>query len=124
MKKLMILVSAIMMVATANAKRVETSSFNEVRVDVPARVRIVVGDTYCVNITAANKYIEDAVRAKVKDGILTLNVRDLEQLGDSTNSLRITIVTPVAPKFMAGRMMETRVITDAMDDSERDVAVK
>ena len=102
MKKLMILVSAIMMVATANAKRVETESFNEVRVNVPARVRIVAGEAYSVNINGVQ---ENAIRVQVKDGVLTLNTRDLDALNNAENRTVITITTPSETKLSTGRSM-------------------
>ena len=43
MKKLMTMVSAMMMVAAVNASEVATVAFNEARVNVPARVRFVKG---------------------------------------------------------------------------------
>jgi len=46
MKKLMTMVSAMMMVAAVNASEVATVAFNEARVNVPARVRFVKGDNY------------------------------------------------------------------------------
>lgn len=44
MKKLMTMVSAMMMVAAVNASEVVTVAFNEARVSVPARVRFVKGE--------------------------------------------------------------------------------
>lgn len=46
MKKLMTMVSAMMMVAAVNASEVATVAFNEARVNVPARVRFVKGGNY------------------------------------------------------------------------------
>lgn len=103
MKKMMILVSAIMMVANVNAKSVETASFNEVRVNVPARVRIVAGDTYSVNIAAADNSIAQAIRADVKDGVLNLTTRNMEVLGETAPSICITVVTPIEPTLTIGR---------------------
>ncbi|MCQ2197700.1 MAG: DUF2807 domain-containing protein [Bacteroidaceae bacterium] len=122
MKKMMILVCAIMMVATANAKRVETTSFNEVRVNVPARVRIVAGETYSVNIVAENKYLTDAVKVTVKDGVLAINSNGIESLGNEGEELCITIVTPCEPKLSASRDMETKVLRNTFD-AKKDLAL-
>lgn len=102
MKKMMILVSAIMMVANINAKSVETASFSEVRVNVPARLRIVAGDTYSVSISASDDQVANAIRANVKDGVLNLTTRDIEELGDAVHSLCITVVTPKEPTLTMG----------------------
>lgn len=102
MKKMMILVSAIMMVANVNAKSVETASFNEVRVNVPARLRIIAGDSYSVNIAASDEHIAKAIRADVKDGVLSLTTRNIEELGEAVNSLCITVVTPKEPTLTMG----------------------
>lgn len=118
MKKMMILVSAIMMTVTANAKHVETASFSEVRVNIPARVRIVAGDTYCVNITAQNELLENAVRLKIEDGVLRINALDLEAYGEDAETLCITIVTPREPKFTAGRGMEAKVLRNTFLPNE------
>lgn len=113
MKKMMILVSAIMMVANINAKSVETASFNEVRVNVPARLRIVAGDNYGVSISASDEIVAKAIRANVKDGVLSLTTRDIEELGDAVQSLCITIVTPKEPTLtMGSNVMVAQVRND------------
>lgn len=117
MKKLMILVSAIMMAATANGKRVETSSFNEVRVNVPARVRILVGSDYSINVTASDSIVADAVKMEVRDGVLCINTRDIEALGDDAANLHITIVAPVEPQLTVGRGMKATTVRRASADN-------
>lgn len=111
MKKMMILVSAIMMATTANAQQVETTSFDEVRVNVPARVRIVAGENYGVSIATKNEEVAKAVNYDVKNGVLNINTRDIEALADE-NAIRITIVTPHKLKVTTNRFMETRVLRD------------
>lgn len=118
MKKMMILVSAIMMVATANAKRVETSSFNEVRVNVPARVRIVAGETYSVNISSINENVADMVNCSVDNGVLKIATRDIESLTDNNDKLFITIVTPTEPKLTVGRSMEQVTLRSSFSDKK------
>ena len=117
MKKMMILVSAIMMAITANAQRVENTSFEEVRVNVPARVRIVAGDTYSVNIATKNNEVAKAVNYDVKDGVLCINTRDIEALGDD-NSVRITIVTPRELKVTTNRAMEAHVVRNTFVENQ------
>lgn len=118
MKKMMILVSAIMMVATANAKHVETTSFNEVRVNVPARVRIVAGETYSVNIASINENVADMVNCSVDNGILKIATRDIESLAENNDKLIITIVTPTEPKLTVGRSMEQVTLRSNFSDKK------
>ena len=118
MKKLMILVSAIMMAATANAKRVETTSFDEVRVNVPALVRIVAGDTYSINIAAKNEVLTNAVHYDVKDGVLCINTRNVEDFGEENNPVRITIVTPRELKVTTNRDLEAEVLHDTFVENK------
>ena len=121
MKKMMILASAIMMAATANAKRVETASFDEVRVNVPARVRIIAGETYSVNVAAQNEMVASTVRYEVKDGVLKINSRDIDELMKSEESLHITIVAPKELKLTIGRDMEAMNVRKSLDE-KKDVA--
>ena len=104
MKKLMIMVSAIMMVATADAKKMETESFSEVRVNVPARVRVLSGDKYSVNINGKE---ESSIRVTLKDGVLTLNSRDMESFDAENSRTVITITAPEDTKVTTGRDVKT-----------------
>ena len=54
MKKMMILVSAIMMVAAGYAKNVEIKPFEGVDVNVPACVRFISGDNYEVGVRSTD----------------------------------------------------------------------
>ena len=119
MKKLMTMVSAMMMVAAVNASEVTTVAFNEARVNVPARVRFVKGDNYGFSVEAKDSVIARAVRCSVKDGVLRLSFGNALQPGESkfdakkgvnpTNQvfvgengeddMVITVVAPDMPKF-------------------------
>jgi len=112
---MMILASAIMMAAAANAERVETASFNEVRVNVPARVRIIAGETYGVSINAQDSITAGAVRMNVKDGVLKLTTRDLDALDLDKETLCITIVTPIEPVLTVGREMNSTNVRNAFN---------
>lgn len=103
----MILASAIMMAAATQAKPIETPSFEEVRVSIPARVRIVAGDSYSVNVTAKNEHTANAVRCQVEQGVLKINTRDIDALDGNAQSLRITIVTPNMPRLSTARNLLT-----------------
>ena len=121
MKKMMILASAIMMAATANAKHVETTSFDEVRVNVPARVRIIVGETYSVNVAAQNEMVASSVRYEVKDGVLKINSTDVEALTENGEPLHITIVAPKNLKLSVGRDMQAMEVRKSFDE-KKDIA--
>ena len=83
MKKLMTMVSAMMMVAAVNASEVVTVAFNEARVSVPARVRFVKGENYGFSVEAKDSVIARAVRCSVKDGVLRLSFGNALQPGES-----------------------------------------
>ena len=118
---MMILASAIMMAATANAKHVETTSFDEVRVNVPARVRIIVGETYSVNVAAQNEMVASSVRYEVKDGVLKINSTDVEELTENGEPLHITIVAPKNLKLSVGRDMQAMEVRKSFDE-KKDIA--
>lgn len=123
MKKMMILASAIMMAAAANAKRVETESFNKVLVNVPARVRVVPGDTYSVNIATSDSLLAQSLRVDVENGVLhiTPDVK-ANASADSDANLRIIIVTPVEPQVMAGRDCLAKTICNTYPSEKKDMA--
>ena len=93
MKKLMTMVSAMMMVAAVNASEVATVAFNEARVNVPARVRFVKGDNYGFSVEAKDSVIARAVRCTVKDGVLRLSFGNaLVNLNSTPRRACITMV--------------------------------
>lgn len=118
------MVSAMMMVAAANASEVTTVAFNEARVNVPARVRFVQGDSYGFSVEAKDSVIARAVRCSVKDGVLRMSFGNALQPGeskfdakkgvyyygvntanqvlmneDAEDDMVITVVAPEMPKF-------------------------
>lgn len=101
MKKMMIMVSAIMMAAAANAKSVETSPFNSVKLNVPSIVRVVYGDTYKVEAHTACPEDEKMLRITVEDGVL--KIRMSREDNAEAKPMRITIVAPVDPELRTGR---------------------
>ncbi len=105
MKKMMILVSAIMMVATGNAKNVETKPFEGVKVNVPARVRFVSGESYEMGLRSTDSITADNILWSIKDGVLTIRTRHENDVNEPTD-LCITIVAPVEPKLMVGSRFE------------------
>ncbi len=105
MKKMMITLAAIMMAGSMNAKNEKVAPFEGVKFNVPARVRIVYGDEYSVDIQAADSLVASAVRWNVKNGVLNISSIDPnEDLGD----LCITIVTAGDPTIKVGHNLEFR----------------
>lgn len=104
MKKIMTLVAAIMMIATANAsnKRVENlvmgthrvDPFSEVNINVPARIRVIQGDEYGVMTSTASAYDSTKLEYDVKNGVLYIRTDYSEMLSASGRGTVITIITP------------------------------
>lgn len=104
MKKIMTMVAAIMMIATANAsnKSVENSvmetrrvaPFSEVNINVPARVRVIQGEEYGVQVSTAAAYDTTMLDYVVRDGVLYIRTDCNEILSDSGRGTVITITTP------------------------------
>lgn len=82
MKKIMTLVSAIIMVTAANAKGVTTVPFTGTRVSVPARVRFVRGDTYAFSVEAKDSVLARTLQCSVKDGVLCFKFGNAPEAGD------------------------------------------
>lgn len=82
MKKIMTLVSAIIMATAANAKGVTTVPFTGTRVSVPARVRFVKGDTYAFAVEAKDSVQVRSLQCSVKDGVLCFRFGDAPEAGN------------------------------------------
>jgi len=122
MKKMLIMASAIMMAAATNAQRVETESFNKVLVNVPARVRVVPGDSYSVNIATTDSVLAKSLRVDVKDGILSINPDLKYGQSESESTLRLIIVTPIEPEVEAGRDCLAKNICNTYPSDKKDMA--
>ena len=102
MKKMMIMVSAIMMVATAYAKTIETKPFEGVNVNVPACVRFVSGENYEMGVRSTDSVAANNIQWTIENGVL--NIRSLQTSAeDQQANVCITIVSPVEPKLTVGR---------------------
>lgn len=105
MKKIMIMVAAIMLTASANAsnKIVEQvdklpnrmEPFTEVNVSVPARIRVVQGPDYGVLTQTAMEVDSSKLDYKVKDGVLYISSNFDDMLSATSRETVITIITPV-----------------------------
>lgn len=117
MKKMMILVSAIMMVATANAKNVATTPFEEVKVNVPARVRLVSGDSYEMGVRSTDSITENNICWTVEKGVLRISSR-FEDNSESMSDVCITIVSPKEPKLVVGRDYEISEVANKKTETK------
>lgn len=114
MKKMMILVSALMMVATAYAKNIETKPFEGVKVNVPARVRVVSGENYEMGVRSTDSIAASKILWSIDNGVLNIRTRG-ELTEDEKSKLCITIVAPVEPKLTVGRDFEVRYVARNRD---------
>ncbi|MCD7720852.1 MAG: DUF2807 domain-containing protein [Prevotellaceae bacterium] len=106
MKKTMILATALTVSLAAAAETKGVTPFEEVSVNVPARVRFVQGDTYALDIQAADSLATAGVRWNIEDGVLRISsVTPAEQ---QSESLCITVVSPEEPTLKVGRQMEVK----------------
>lgn len=103
MKKIMTLVSAIMMVATANAEIKNVTAFNEVNVNVPARVRVIKGNFYGIMVSSDNEQLSKAVNYSVEDGILKISSYDESVMEGNSKEMIITVTTPEDANLSTGR---------------------
>ena len=118
MKKIMTMVSAIMVAATTNADNVETEASTHSLVNVPARVRFVKGDNYSFSVESENKFIAESVKAAVKDGTLYFSLKNgLSVEEASENDLTIVITAPGMPEFKTSRNMKATEIKSVNDDN-------
>ena len=116
MKKMMILVSTIMMVAAGYAKKnVEMKPFEGVNVNVPAYVRFVSGDNYEMGVRSTDSLAAQNILWSVEDGVLNIRSRHDLKEGEQP-SVCITIVSPVEPKLTVGRDYEVTSRSKAVRD--------
>ncbi len=104
MKKIMTMVAAIIMIATASASNINVNSasnephrvapFTEVNVNVPARIKLIHGDDYGVMANTANSADTTQLEYHVKDGVLYISTESVDMLRASGRGTVITIITP------------------------------
>ena len=92
MKKMMTLVSVLMMVATAYAKNIEMKPFEGVKVNVPARVRVVSGENYEMGVRSTDSIAASKILWSVDDGVL--HIRSRGALTEEEMSRTIIISAP------------------------------
>lgn len=109
MKKTMAFVSVMIMALnmsaniapeTANNELTSTEAFTEAYINLPARVRLVEGDSYSVLINTANEEVAKAIKCEVKDGKISFSTTDGENIDEK---VVITLVAPVIPDVITGK---------------------
>jgi len=119
MKKIMAMLSALMVAATMNAENVETEAFTETLVTVPARVIFVKGDGYSFSVKSENKVVEESVKAAVKDGTLYFSLANgISAEEASENDLTIVISAPGMPEFKTSRDVKATDIKSISNDKK------
>ena len=111
MKKVMLFVAAMMIMINANAEISNIAAFNEVKVNVPARVRVIKGGEYGIHLSAEDSLLTSAIRYSVTNGTLSINSIDESMLMADGREVVITITAPEAPTFKTGRDFEARTKT-------------
>lgn len=121
MKKMMLMIGLVL-TATVSAKEVTTEAFDEVRVNIPATVEFVEGDTYGFMVEAKDAIVARAVSCNLKDGVMQFSFGSAVRPGkveydeatgtysyginainqvirddESTSEIVITIISPSLP---------------------------
>lgn len=89
------LCAIVMAVATTSAQNVETNPFDKVQIDVAARVRVIDGNSYGVNVRSSDKDWAESIKVSVENGVLAISTRDGYNAEDETTIITITCPTDV-----------------------------
>lgn len=105
MKKIMTLICVLVMSAVAtsvSAKDIDTTPFDKVQVGVAARVRVIDGDKYSVNIRTTEQSLAEDVKVNVENGVLAISSRQGDGLIPEGEAMIITITCPTDLDVVAG----------------------
>ena len=106
MKKFITLALAAVIAISANAKKVNTSVFNSVKVNAPVHLVIVPSREYSVNVTSRESGLSSAISWSIKDGVLNINARDLETLEQANGTVDVIVSAPRGVDYMIGQDMQ------------------
>ena len=106
MKKFITLALAAVIAISANAKKVNTSVFNSVKVNAPVHLVIVPSREYSVNVTSQESGLSSAISWSIKDGVLSINARDLETLEQANGTVDVIISAPRGIDYQIGQDMQ------------------
>ncbi len=107
MKKIMTVICAIVLATiSASAKDIRTAPFNKVQVDVEARVRVIDGYRFGVNVRSTDKDKAEGIKVSVDNGVLTITGNNSEALKCEDETTVITITCPTNVDITAGLAYE------------------
>ena len=106
MKKFITLALAAVIAISANAKKVNTSVFNSVKVNAPVHLVIVPSREYSVNVTSRESGLSSAISWSIKNGVLNINARDLETLEQANGTVDVIVSAPRGVDYMIGQDMQ------------------
>ena len=106
MKKFITLALAAVIAISAHAKKVNTAVFNSVKVNAPVHLVIVPSREYSVNVTSQESGLSSAISWSIKDGVLSINARDLETLEQANGTVDVIISAPRGIDYQIGQDMQ------------------
>ena len=106
MNKMMTLVAAIMIYGSVKAEIKNVEAFSEVKVSVPARVRVIKSDEYGISLSSEDTLLTSSIRYNVENGMLSISAVGESASLSEDGGLLITITTPERPSLKAGRDFE------------------
>lgn len=80
MKRLLTLALSLVMTAATYAQEVETLPFNEVKMDIPARLRIVEGESYGFTVETDDEELAGKMECALKEGVISFSFKKGESL--------------------------------------------
>ena len=106
MKKFITLALAAVIAISANAKKVNTTVFNSVRINAPIHLVIVPSREYSVNVVSRESGLASAISWSIKDGVLNISARDLHALEQSNGTVDVIVSAPRDVDYQIGQNME------------------
>lgn len=115
MKKMISMVFAMVlamgsMSAQTSANSIKmTAPFDKVQMDVAAKVRVVDGHAFGVNVRTNDKEVAEDIVVKVENGVLDITSKSGADLS-ANDKLQITIITPNNPEIETSYCYETKTV--------------
>ena len=92
--KMMAMTAMLVMGAmSASAKDIDTLPFDKVTVDLAAKVRVIDGDKYSVNVRSTDKDLAEDIKVSVENGVLGISAGAWSE--DETTVITITCPTDI-----------------------------
>lgn len=106
MKKFITIALAAVIAISANAKKVNTTVFNSVKVNAPVHLVIVPSREYSVNVTSRESGLASSIAWSIKDGVLHISARDLEALEQANETVDVIVSAPNGVDYQIGQDMQ------------------